>query len=135
MGMLDSIVGALSSAQGGAAGAQGDVLKLLGGFLNQPQVGGLPGLVGALTQGGLGDAVSSWVGKGANLPVSAEQILSALGGPLQSLSASTGQSSGQLASLLAEHLPGLVDQLTPHGTLPAQDPLGGGLSALKGLLG
>jgi uncharacterized protein YidB (DUF937 family) len=40
---------------------------------------GLGGLIGALTQGGLGNVASSWVGTGENQSVSAEQIQSALG--------------------------------------------------------
>ena len=38
----------------------------------------LPGLLKKLTTGGLGDLVQSWVGKGKNLPLSADQVKSAL---------------------------------------------------------
>lgn len=133
MGLLDSITGALSSGQAGAAGT--DITALIGSLLNAPQLGGLQGLVQSFSQNGLGEIVQSWVGTGANLPVSAQQIMSALGGHVQSLSASTGQSSEQLAGLLSEHLPGLVDQLTPGGQLPEGNAVSAGLGALKGLLG
>ena len=91
--------------------------------------GGLGGLVGALTQGGLGNVASSWVGTGANLPVSAEQLQSALGGGggsgglLAQLAQSAGLSQGDTASGLAQVLPGLVDKLTPDGQIPQQDSL------------
>jgi uncharacterized protein YidB (DUF937 family) len=134
MGLLDSVVGALSSAQGNTGGGA-DLMKIVGELFSQPQTGGLQGLVSAFTSGGLGDVVSSWIGKGENLPISADQIMSVLGNQVQSLSASTGQNPEQLSSLLSEHLPGLVDKLTPDGAVPDQDPLSAGLGALKGLFG
>lgn len=133
MGLLDSVVGALSSAQGGTSGGGADVMGIVSGLLSQSSAGGLQGLVSAFASNGLGDVVSSWVGKGANLPISAEQIMSALSGPVQSLAASTGQNPNQLASLLSEHLPGLIDKLTPNGEVPAQDAVSAGMGALKGL--
>jgi uncharacterized protein YidB (DUF937 family) len=133
MGLFDSVVGAVSSVQGNTGGA--DLMKIVGSLLSQPETGGLQGLVSAFASKGLGEVVSSWVGKGANLPISAEQIMSVLGNQVQSMSASTGQQPEQLSALLAQHLPGLVDKLTPDGAVPAQDPLSAGLGALKGLLG
>ena len=88
--------------------------------------GGLGGLVGALTQGGLGNVASSWVGTGANLPVSAEQFQSALGGVggsgglLAQLAQSANLSQGDTASGFAQVLPGLVDKLTPDGQISQQ---------------
>jgi uncharacterized protein YidB (DUF937 family) len=41
--------------------------------------GGLGGLLAILQQGGLGDAAQSWVGNGANQPVSPQQLHSAFG--------------------------------------------------------
>lgn len=40
---------------------------------------GLGGLVGTLSNAGLGDAVGSWISNGANQPVSGEQLGGALG--------------------------------------------------------
>jgi uncharacterized protein YidB (DUF937 family) len=139
MGLFDSVVGALgAAAAGGAGGAQPDLLKLVGGLLG-PESGGLAGLVQKFQQGGLGDVVASWVGTGANLPISAEQISQVLGpDTLQQLArqfgGAGGVGGGDLAGQLAQMLPQVVDQLTPNGQLPA----GGGLpdlGALGGLLG
>ena len=94
--------------------------------------GGLPGLLAKLQQAGLGEAVQSWIGTGANLPVSADQIGQALGPNLLGLLAQQlGGNPQQAAGTLAEVLPGLMDQLTPQGQLPT----GNGLGALGALLG
>ena len=75
MGLLDSVIGALGQAQGGAGGGQADLLGALVGMLGQGGgLGGLAGLVQKFEQGGLGDAVGSWIGTGQNMPVSADQI-------------------------------------------------------------
>ena len=136
MGLFDSVVGALGAAAGGgASGGQPDLLKLVGSLMG-PEAGGLAGLVQKFQQGGLGDVVASWVGTGANLPISAEQISQVLGpDTLQQLARQFGGGAGgDLAGQLAQMLPQVVDQLTPNGQLPA----GGGLpdlGALGGLLG
>jgi uncharacterized protein YidB (DUF937 family) len=40
---------------------------------------------------------------------------------VQSMVARTGMSPGQLLPLLAQFLPGIIDGLTPHGRLPAEE--------------
>jgi uncharacterized protein YidB (DUF937 family) len=98
------------------------------------QEGGLQGLVDKFQQGGLGEVVSSWIGKGENLPISAEQLSSVLGSEaLSGLAEKAGLDSNALAGQLASVLPGVVDQLTPAGEVPAAG-LGSG-SDLLGLLG
>lgn len=130
MGLLDSILGSVlgggHSQNSGQAALINAVIQML---TNKGSgAGGLAGLVGALTQGGLGNAASSWVGTGRNLPVSAEQLQSALGGSrsggmLAQLAQQAGLSHGDAASGLSQILPGLVDNLTPDGQIPQQDSL------------
>jgi uncharacterized protein YidB (DUF937 family) len=132
MGLLDSILGSVLGSSGGGAG-QGQnsgqaalinaVIQMIAN--KGGGAGGLAGLVQALTQGGLGNAASSWVGTGQNLPVSAEQLQSALGrgGMLAQLAQQAGLSHGDAASGLSQILPGLVDKLTPDGQIPQQDSL------------
>ena len=109
MGLLDDVVG--SALGGGAFG--GIVSALLQGN------GGLPGLVSTLERGGLGDVVQSWVGTGANLPVSPQQLQGAFGPQvLQQLAQHTGMNPQDLVQQLANFLPGVVDNMTPGGTLP-----------------
>jgi uncharacterized protein YidB (DUF937 family) len=141
MGLFDAIAGQVMqhatsalSGQGGAEGASNPVQMLMG-LLNNPELGGVQGLIGAFQQNGLGDTVASWISNNANLPISADQIMSVLGqGPLSDLAAKTGLSSGDVASSLSEHLPGLIDKLTPNGQLPSGDMMAQGMDLLKGFM-
>ena len=73
--------------------------------------------------GGLGNVVSSWIGKGSNLPISASQIQAALGDEhIRALATSFGIPIDQVAGMLAQHLPAAVDQASPNGTLPPAAP-------------
>lgn len=135
MGLLDSVVGSLVA--GNTQGGNGlfDVVTQL----IQTQPGGLAGLVQSLQQGGLAEVVNSWVSTGQNMPVSGQQLASALGGDqLQNIAAQLGVSPEQASGSLADLLPQVVDQLTPNGQLPAGgDLLTQGLAMLKkgGLFG
>jgi len=132
MGLLDQVVGALSGNQ---AGGNNSLLETVLHLVNNPQTGGLGGLIQSFQQGGLGDIVNSWVSTGHNLPISAEQIQSVLGGStLQDLAAKLGVSPQQASGSLAEVLPNLVDKLTPQGQVPQGDLLTQGLDLLKGKL-
>lgn len=148
MGLLDSLIGAATDAASGsqqgqrsaapASGLPGGLdpqmlIGLVGSLLASS--GGLQGLLAKLQSGGLGDAAQSWIGTGANQPVSGDQLGSALGPDLMGMIASQlGGSQAQASGTLAELLPGLIDQLSPKGQLPADNELGGlgGLGALLG---
>lgn len=130
MGLLDSVVGALAGGQGGGNSGLMDVVMQL--INSQP--GGLGGLVQSFQQGGLGDIVNSWVSTGRNLPVSAEQLQSVLGGgQLQDIAAKLGVSPEQASGSLAELLPQVVDRLTPNGQIPegGTELLAQGMEMLK----
>ncbi|HZG29059.1 protein of unknown function [Ensifer adhaerens] len=82
--------------------------------------GGVSGILAQLQAAGLGDQVASWIGTGANLPVSADQIKSALSSEqMTSLANALGVDIGNLPQLLADHLPKAVDQASPNGVLPS----------------
>ena len=133
MGLFDQVVGALSGNQSGGSNA---LLETVLQLVNNPQTGGLGGLVQSFQQGGLAEIVNSWVSTGQNLPISAEQIQSVLGGStLQDLAAKLGMSNEQISGGLAAMLPQVVDQLTPNGEVPqGGDLLAQGLDLLKGKL-
>jgi uncharacterized protein YidB (DUF937 family) len=114
MGRLLS--GLLGDDQDGAGGLLlGSLLEALGSGGGQS----LSGLLQQLQEGGLGEKTASWVGTGANQPVSGPEIAQAL--PYQILD-HTAQQSGltpeQAADRLAKLLPEAVDKLTPKGEVP-----------------
>lgn len=134
MGFLDEMGKQLGGALGGTGG-QPDIMQIVQALMTQS--GGLDGLLGKLRQGGLGDAVQSWLGNGQNLPVSAEQITKALGQPqVAAVAKQFGIDPQQVSSLVAQNLPGLVDKLSPNGALSGnpQDLLAQGASLLKGFM-
>ena len=129
MGLLDDVLGKLG-VEGGQKGAMGAISNLVS------SQGGLQGLVQQLNQGGLGDQVKSWIGTGHNESVSGQQVQQALGpDEVQKLADQTGTSPNQAADMLAQTLPHLVDQSTPQGEVPQQDPLAGGHEAVQNVLG
>jgi uncharacterized protein YidB (DUF937 family) len=133
MGLLDAVTGMLGGAAGGAGDGNAALLNAVVGLLGQGGgAGGLAGLVQQFEQGGLGQVIGSWVSTGQNLPISAEQLQSVLGGNgmLAGLAQQTGLSHGDLAGQLSQLLPQVVDQLTPNGQLPT-----GGLGDVGSLLG
>ena len=134
MGLFDEALDLVKGQMGGtAAEGQSGLMGVVMGLVNQQ--GGLSGLISQLSQGGLGNAVSSWVGTGANQAVSGEAIQQALGSDkIQELAAKAGISSEALSSGLAQMLPDVVDKLTPNGEVPSGDLMEQGLALLKGKL-
>ena len=120
MGFIDQILtGAAGSAQTAAAdnpmGTVRMVMKLVHSY-----PGGVQGLLQKLSDAGLGAAVQSWVGGGPYLPVTADQIMRALGSAhLQPVAQRFGVDQQQLANSLADLLPGLVGRVTPAGRADA----------------
>lgn len=137
MGLLDGLLGSvLGKALGG--GQQGNMLMdVVTGLLANPQSGGLSGLLDKFKAAGLGDHAASWVGTGQNLPVSGDQIHTALGGDfIQQIAGKLGIDPGQASSGLAHLLPQLVDKLTPNGAVPQDaNQLEQGLAGLRKMLG
>jgi uncharacterized protein YidB (DUF937 family) len=128
MGLLDSIIGAVSAE----VQQRGGLASVIGGLLaNNGQAGGLSGLTEKFNQAGLGDVIGSWIGKGENLPISADQISQVLGsGAVGDIAKQLGINPAQASGQLAQILPGLIDQLTPQGAAPA-----GGLGNAGDLMG
>lgn len=135
MGLFDAIAGQVVGAISNAGGdAHPGVLGEIGSLINN--TGGLSGLVSSFQEKGLGELVSSWVGKGQNLPISAEQIQSVLGsGQLEAMAEKLGLNPGEVSGHLAQLLPQVVDKLTPNGEVPQGDALGNVANLVKGLFG
>ena len=148
MGLLDSVIGALSGGQQAPGGGLGSListvssnpqmLQAVTGMLgNDGEHGGLGGLVSKFEQAGLGNVVSSWVGNGQNQPVTGDQLTQVLGsGAISNIAAKLGVSPDQAAGQLSSILPGLINHLTPNGQAPAGGLGNSGelMSMLGGLL-
>jgi uncharacterized protein YidB (DUF937 family) len=118
MGFLQEIVKTVTNRFFGGE-SQGGLMEQAMGLINDPEIGGLAGLVETFKNKGLGDAVSSWIGTGENMPVSGEAIVNALGSDkVQQIADKLGISSSQASNSLAALLPGMIDKLTPGGKLP-----------------
>jgi uncharacterized protein YidB (DUF937 family) len=116
MGLFDSLSGALTGALGQAEAAA--MPALISAVLAKTDLGSMQGLLDKLQQSGLGPQVSSWLSDGKNLPISADQLRAALGNTqIQQLAASFGLPVDKVLASLAEHLPAVVDKMSPNGTL------------------
>lgn len=134
MNLFDDVVGKLGGGAPAGGSGQGLVASVLEMLSNRQ--GGISGLAEAFQQKGLGHIVSSWIGTGGNLPVSAEQIHQVLGNEqIQAVAQKMGISPEAAGSQVAELLPGIVDKLTPGGQVPqGGDLMSTGLGLLKGLM-
>src|SRR6478736_6249935 len=119
MGLFDQIVsGALRGAMGGGQSEESLLPGLLGQLLGQTNLGSIGGLLNQLQQGGLGGQVASWLGNGANAAISPDQLRDALGsGRVRQMAQSAGLPVDQLLAVLAQHLPGTIDKMSPNGAL------------------
>ena len=129
MGMLDGLVGSvLGKVMGDKAGMAQVAMEMFNSN------GGVGGLMEKFKAGGLGDAAASWVGTGENIAVSPDQISSVLGeGAIADMAAKFGLTPEVLSAQIAEHLPTVVDKLTPNGEVSA-DSGGGLLTSVLGML-
>ena len=130
MGILDSVIGGLlggNQNQGGEGSALGSIVSnVLGGGAQQGEqaaggglAGGLGGLLSRFDQAGLGDVARSWVGNGANQPVSPDQLQSVFGrDQTQAMADQAGMDHGDFLDQLSQHLPRAVDGMTPGGSAP-----------------
>lgn len=132
MSLLNDLLG-----KQGQAARGGTLIGMAGQLIEK--AGGLQGLLGMLQQHGLGSAAQSWVGTGANQPVSGDQLGQALqggglGSVLQELAGKAGMDQNQLLGQLSQLLPHAVDHLTPNGQVPeAGEGSGFNLGMLEGI--
>jgi uncharacterized protein YidB (DUF937 family) len=110
MSLLDGLLG-------GVVG--GEMATVVNSFIQQH--GGVQGIVAQLEKQGLGPTVQSWVGTGANQPISPDQVHQAFGdGTLAQLAAKMGMNPQELAQKLSQVLPTAIDKLTPEGRIPGK---------------
>jgi len=105
MGLLDGLLG-------GAVGAE--MVTVVNGLIEKH--GGVQGIVAQLEQQGLGATARSWIGTGANQPITPDQVHQAFGSDtVKQLAAKIGMTPEDLAAKLSTLLPQAIDKLTPGG--------------------
>lgn len=111
MGLLNSLA---AKALGGSNGFALAAMEMFN------KNGGLSGILDQFKAAGFSEQVASWVGHGDNLPVSAEQITRVLGeDQLAKIATKLNMEPTVLSNKIAQHLPKVVDKMTPNGELGA----------------
>ena len=117
---------------GGMGGGLGDLLKgglgglLAGGAAGSVISGGLGDLLKQFQQNGQGDTANSWVSPGPNRAISPGDLAKALGADqIETLASQSGLSRDELLAGLSQHLPDVINHLTPDGRLPTESELSG----------
>jgi uncharacterized protein YidB (DUF937 family) len=128
MSLFDTIGALLGKSQGSSTSVPEALVAALGSH-----EGGLDGLVQKFQASGLSPVISSWIGNGANQAVSPDALHGILGSDLvQQIAAKTGLPIEQLLPQIAQHLPQLIDGMTPNGQVPSGNSLvDAGLAFLK----
>lgn len=128
MGFMTDVTARLGGKQGSDGG-----VALLHKMVRSS--GGLQGLVWKLSRGGLGQQVDSWVGTGENQPVTGPQVRRAMDPrQLDAMADQAGMTPDETSEQLASVLPVVVNQATPQGQLPDNDPFAKGLEKVKRML-
>jgi uncharacterized protein YidB (DUF937 family) len=128
-----SVPGGLGGALGGGGGPAGGggLGGLLGGLLaggaaGSVLSGGLGDLLKQFQQNGHGDTANSWVNSGPNKQIAPGDLANALGSDqINNLMSQSGLSREELLNGLSQHLPDVINHLTPDGRLPTEDELSG----------
>lgn len=128
MGVLDQI----TSKLGGQDGQEGGLASIQNFFSSN---GGLQGLTEKLSNSGMGKQVQSWVGTGDNEPISGQQVQQAVDpSELHAMAQNAGISDEEASEHLAQAMPQMVNEATPQGQIPQQDPFAKGLDSIKRML-
>ena len=105
----DKITGALSSIFGGN-GEEGGL--------------DLSSIVSNISNGNLGETISSWIGNGENAPIDAEQVTELLGSDkVEEFANELGVNVDSAKQALSDVLPNLVDKVTSEDSNIASDLL------------
>jgi uncharacterized protein YidB (DUF937 family) len=95
--------------------------SVLDGLVDMFKTGGAQNILGGFTSRGLGDIINSWIGTGANRPISSEQVRTGLGADaIRQLAQRAGISEDKVMEHLRNLLPGVIDRATPRGTIEGE---------------
>jgi uncharacterized protein YidB (DUF937 family) len=117
-------VGQGREPQGAEAGGLAGVLRTIFGGGSVPSSvlsRGVDNTVQDLERSGHGEIARSWVDRGSNQSITSEKLAAALGEDgIKDLMQQTGMERDDLLATLSEHLPRVIDHLTPEGRLPTE---------------
>lgn len=116
MGILDVISGYMS----GPDATRPRLLRVMEGLFAAPPDGiDLHELLARMEKAGLIDIGRSWTGVGRNKPISVTQMRQLLTPhELKRIASHARLDEQEVLGTLAEHLPGIVDGITPGGKIP-----------------
>jgi len=133
IGLAEQFLGG-NAATGNQQIPMSAIIAIMGLIESHP--GGLGGLLQQFEAAGLGGHVQSWMGNGANAPISAAQIQQAISPEqLTQLAQKTSLQHPELASMISTYLPLVISHLTPNGTVPQDTAVADGLAQMKTMLG
>jgi outer membrane protein OmpA-like peptidoglycan-associated protein/uncharacterized protein YidB (DUF937 family) len=122
MAILDSLINESAERYGLGAKAP-SVLSALLSLIDNDRTGGLHGFLDRFRQAGMGDQVSSWVNRGANTPITTDQLETALGPEMiNRIASNLDVPRASASAALAYMTPRVVDLLTPDGVIPTRLP-------------
>ena len=122
MAILDSLINDCAERYG-LGGKAAPVLSALLSLIDNDRTGGLSGFLDRFRQAGLGDQVSSWINRGANSSLTADQLENALGPEtINRIASNLDISRASAGSALAYMTPRVIDLLTPDGVIPTRLP-------------
>jgi len=134
MGLLDNLLKMAAGAPKATESNQNAITSIFD-VINDSQVGGIDGLLGKLSKGGLGNAVDSWISTGKNKTVKSSQLNNVLGSDIiGQLASKLGVSNSAASGILAKFLPMIIDKLTPDGKVTSQTKTAGIQDILSQLL-
>jgi uncharacterized protein YidB (DUF937 family) len=122
MGILDDVkqmFGGQSSAGAPEAAGSMAVIGHVMDLVNNPETGGLEGLVAKFHSNGLGDLMNSWMASGgAGRSLTADEISRVIGSDrLSAMATKLGIQPDEVSNLVAQHLPDVISKLSPKTRL------------------
>jgi uncharacterized protein YidB (DUF937 family) len=118
MSILDTVKQMISSETPTAETTAASGSPILGHVMelvNNPETGGLQGLVAKFHSNGLGDLMNSWMGSGGSgQGITADQISRVIGSDkLSAIASKLGIQPDEVSNLVAQHLPDVISKLSP----------------------
>ncbi|HYX54515.1 MAG TPA: YidB family protein [Candidatus Limnocylindrales bacterium] len=120
MGIFDKVENAIGGQTGVNEEQHNTLLQTaMQMFANR---GGIGTLLSNAQSSGLSSIVQSWIGRGENQPINAEQTTQLVGQDrLQQLASRVGVPPAIASMVLSRVLPSVVDHATPEGKVPEHD--------------